>query len=63
MMPSFLTRRPEAAIFVIFINPVRLFEIPAAMRGITSERTLGTYGNLDDALDALIGGIVAYLAS
>ncbi|CAM2800296.1 TetR/AcrR family transcriptional regulator [Skermania piniformis] len=37
--------------------------VPAAMRGITSERTLGTYGNLDDALDALIGGIVAYLAS
>ncbi|WP_235948091.1 TetR/AcrR family transcriptional regulator [Nocardia terrae] len=35
--------------------------IPAAMRGITSERTLGTYGDLDDALDALIGGIVAYL--
>lgn len=35
--------------------------IPAAMRGITSERTLGTYGDLDDALEALIGGIVAYL--
>jgi AcrR family transcriptional regulator len=35
--------------------------IPAAMRGITSERTLGTYGDLDDALKALIGGIVAYL--
>ncbi|MTE14348.1 TetR/AcrR family transcriptional regulator [Nocardia aurantiaca] len=37
--------------------------IPAAMRGITSERTLGTYGDLDDALEALIGGIVAYLES
>ncbi|MBB5918426.1 AcrR family transcriptional regulator [Nocardia transvalensis] len=37
--------------------------IPAAMRGITSERTLGTYGDLDDALTALIGGIVAYLES
>ncbi|WP_280369310.1 TetR/AcrR family transcriptional regulator [Nocardia wallacei] len=35
--------------------------IPAAMRGITSERTLGTYGDLDDAMQALIGGIVAYL--
>src|SRR5690606_37193908 len=35
--------------------------IPAAMRGITSERTLGTYGDLDDAIEALIGGIVAYL--
>ncbi|MGX1811706.1 TetR/AcrR family transcriptional regulator [Nocardia sp. NPDC055321] len=37
--------------------------IPAAMRGITSERTLGTYGDLDDALAGLIGGIVAYLES
>ncbi|MEU6558877.1 TetR/AcrR family transcriptional regulator [Nocardia nova] len=37
--------------------------IPAAMRGITSERTLGTYGDLDDALEALIGGIAAYLAT
>ncbi|MBH0777957.1 TetR/AcrR family transcriptional regulator [Nocardia sp. NEAU-351] len=35
--------------------------IPAAMRGITSERTLGTYGDLDDALEGLIGAIVAYL--
>ncbi|WP_433634703.1 TetR/AcrR family transcriptional regulator [Nocardia sp. CA-120079] len=35
--------------------------IPAAMRGITSERTLGTYGDLDDAIEALIGGMVAYL--
>ncbi|WP_369801833.1 TetR/AcrR family transcriptional regulator [Nocardia sp. BMG51109] len=35
--------------------------IPAAMRGITSERTLGTYGDLDDALDGLIGALVAYL--
>ena len=37
--------------------------IPAAMRGITSERTLGTYGDLDDALDGLIGALVAYLES
>lgn len=47
------------------LDPVKVRQvaalIPAAMRGITSERTLGTYGNLDDALDALIGGIVAYL--
>ncbi|MFD6218269.1 TetR/AcrR family transcriptional regulator, partial [Nocardia salmonicida] len=35
--------------------------IPAAMRGITSERTLGTYGNLDDAMAGLTGSIVAYL--
>ena len=33
----------------------------AAMRGITSERTLGSYSNLDDALTGLIGSIVAYL--
>ncbi|WP_040833451.1 TetR/AcrR family transcriptional regulator [Nocardia brevicatena] len=37
--------------------------IPAAMRGITSERTLGTYGDLDDAIEGLIGGMVAYLES
>ncbi len=47
------------------LDPVKVRQvaalIPAAMRGITSERTLGTYGNLDDALEALIGGIVAYL--
>ncbi|WP_442790051.1 TetR/AcrR family transcriptional regulator [Nocardia sp. CDC160] len=47
------------------LDPVKVRKvaalIPAAMRGITSERTLGTYGDLDDALEALIGGIVAYL--
>ncbi|MBF6182454.1 TetR/AcrR family transcriptional regulator [Nocardia otitidiscaviarum] len=47
------------------VDPVRVRQVaallPAAMRGITSERTLGTYGNLDDALDGLIGSIVAYL--
>ncbi|WP_420751210.1 TetR/AcrR family transcriptional regulator [Rhodococcus sp. O3] len=47
------------------LDPVKLRQvaalIPAAMRGITSERTLGTYGNLDDALAGLICGIVAYL--
>ncbi|XOZ84300.1 TetR/AcrR family transcriptional regulator [Nocardia testacea] len=47
------------------LDPVKVRQvaalIPAAMRGITSERTLGTYGDLDDALKALIGGIVAYL--
>ncbi|MFI7670223.1 TetR/AcrR family transcriptional regulator [Nocardia sp. NPDC049526] len=37
--------------------------IPAAMRGITSERTLGTYSDLDDAIEGLIGGMVAYLES
>ncbi|NKY31531.1 TetR/AcrR family transcriptional regulator [Nocardia speluncae] len=47
------------------LDPVKVRKvaalIPAAMRGITSERSLGTYGDLDDALDALIGGIVSYL--
>ncbi|MBF6170940.1 TetR/AcrR family transcriptional regulator [Nocardia blacklockiae] len=47
------------------LDPVRVRKvaalIPAAMRGITSERTLGTYGDLDDALEALVEGIVAYL--
>ncbi|MFJ2662914.1 TetR/AcrR family transcriptional regulator [Nocardia fluminea] len=47
------------------VDPVRVRQvaalIPAAMRGITSERTLGTYGNLEDALAGLTGSIVAYL--
>lgn len=47
------------------VDPLRVRQvaalIPAAVRGITSERTLGTYGNLDDALDGLVGAIVAYL--
>ncbi|MRH91319.1 TetR/AcrR family transcriptional regulator [Nocardia sp. SYP-A9097] len=47
------------------VDPVKVRQvaalIPAAMRGITSERTLGTYGNLDDALAGLTGSIVAYL--
>lgn len=47
------------------VDPVKVRQvaalIPAAMRGITSERTLGTYGNLEDALAGLTGSIVAYL--
>lgn len=47
------------------VDPVKIRQvaalIPAAMRGITSERTLGTYGDLDDALTGLIGALVAYL--
>ncbi|WP_439956965.1 TetR/AcrR family transcriptional regulator [Nocardia miyunensis] len=35
--------------------------IPFAMRGIVSERTLGTYGDLDDAIDGLVGALVTYL--
>ncbi|GAA3025833.1 TetR family transcriptional regulator [Gordonia defluvii] len=36
--------------------------IPAAMRGLTSERMLGTYGNLADARQGLIDAIVALLS-
>jgi len=47
------------------VDPVKVQQvaalIPAAMRGITSERTLGTYSNLSDARAGLIGAIVAYL--
>ena len=36
--------------------------IPGAMRGLISEHTLGTYGNLDDARAGMSGAIVAYLS-
>ena len=36
--------------------------IPGAMRGLISEHTLGTYGNLDDAREGMSGAIVAYLS-
>lgn len=55
----------ERAFADLGVDPVKIRQvaalIPAAMRGITSERTLGTYGDLDDALDGLIGALVAYL--
>jgi hypothetical protein len=35
--------------------------IPAAMRGITSEKQLGTYADLDEARRGLTNAIVAYL--
>jgi hypothetical protein len=35
--------------------------IPGAMRGITSERQLGTYADLDLARQGLTNAIVAYL--
>jgi hypothetical protein len=35
--------------------------IPGAMRGITSERQLGTYSDLDAARRGLTNAIVAYL--
>ena len=37
--------------------------IPGAMRGLISEHTLGTYGNLDDARAGMVGAIVAYLST
>lgn len=47
------------------VDPNRIREvaafIPGAMRGITSERQLGTYADLDDARRGLTNAIVAYL--
>ncbi|MGK9269490.1 TetR/AcrR family transcriptional regulator [Williamsia muralis] len=57
----------ERAFADLGVHPVRIRQmaalIPAAMRGITSERTLGTYGDLDDARDGLVHAIIAYLHS
>jgi hypothetical protein len=47
------------------VDPERVREvasfIPGAMRGITSERQLGTYTDLDVARRGLTNAIVAYL--
>ncbi len=47
------------------VDPNRVREvaafIPGAMRGITSEKQLGTYSDLDDARRGLTNAIVAYL--
>jgi AcrR family transcriptional regulator len=47
------------------VDPERVAEvaelIPGAMRGITSERQLGTYADLDKARRGLTNSIVAYL--
>lgn len=47
------------------VDPRRIREvasfIPAAMRGLTSERQLGTYVDLDEARRGLTNAIVAYL--
>jgi AcrR family transcriptional regulator len=47
------------------VDPERVAEvaelIPGAMRGITSERQLGTYADLDKARRGLTNAIVAYL--
>jgi AcrR family transcriptional regulator len=47
------------------VDPHRVREvatlIPGAMRGLTSERQLGTYADLDEARRGLTNAIVAYL--
>ncbi|GAB11231.1 putative TetR family transcriptional regulator [Gordonia araii NBRC 100433] len=47
------------------VDPTRVRQmaalIPAALRGLTSERMLGTYSDLDDARQGLIDAIVALL--
>ncbi|MBV9090198.1 MAG: TetR/AcrR family transcriptional regulator [Mycobacteriaceae bacterium] len=49
----------------LHVNPRRVREvasfIPGAMRGITSEKQLGTYFDLDEARRGLTNAIVAYL--
>ena len=49
----------------LHVDPQRLREIasliPGAMRGITSEKQLGTYSDLEDARRGLTNAIVAYL--
>ncbi len=49
----------------LHVDPQRVREvatlIPGAMRGIASEKQLGTYADLDEARRALTNAIVAYL--
>ena len=56
----------ERAFADLDVDPARVRQmaalIPAAMRGLTSERMLGTYGNLDDARTGLIDALVALLS-
>ncbi len=55
----------ERAFADLDVDPARVRQmaalIPAALRGLTSERMLGTYGNLDDARQGLIDALVALL--
>jgi AcrR family transcriptional regulator len=55
----------QSAFADLEVDPDRLAEvaefIPGAMRGITSERQLGTYSDLDKARRGLTNAIVAYL--
>lgn len=56
----------QSAFADLDVHPDRVREmaelIPGAMRGITSERQLGTYADLDAARRGLTNAIVAYLA-
>lgn len=56
----------QSAFAGLDVDPDRVREmaelIPGAMRGITSERQLGTYADLDAARRGLTNAIVAYLA-
>jgi AcrR family transcriptional regulator len=56
----------ERAFADLDVDPARVRQmaalIPAAMRGLTSERMLGTYGNLEDARTGLIDALVALLS-
>jgi AcrR family transcriptional regulator len=58
-------RACEQAFADLGVDPARVREvaafIPGAMRGITSERQLGTYIDLDVARQGLTNAIVAYL--
>lgn len=49
------------------IDPVRIREIatliPGAMRGLVSEKQLGSYSDLDEARRGLVNALVAYLES
>jgi AcrR family transcriptional regulator len=55
----------QSAFADLEVDPDRVAEvaelIPGAMRGITSERQLGTYADLDKARRGLTNAIVAYL--
>lgn len=56
----------QAAFADLDVDPARVREvaefIPGAMRGITSERQLGAYSDLDVARQGFTNAIVAYLA-
>ncbi|MFC9997341.1 TetR/AcrR family transcriptional regulator [Nocardia sp. NPDC127526] len=58
-------RACERAFAGLDVDPARVREVaaflPGSMRGITSEKQLGTYSDLDEARRGLTNAIVAYL--